>query len=220
MRKTDHLLQGLAILLSIAVPVSLLASFKLTGILNQPEIRLEDATLEPMTLNLTRPSETWEAIQIMKATQKWQREGAYISASIIPSSYREGSAGDPFCGRDGLVFRFFVNVSFTQGCISSLSINLHLANDSSLLLLDLNPYALEIVNGSIVGISYLGTNETDAHLKANILNRSCSIRDQVFWVFLDENSQSHELQVTAEVVHVNGNSVEKIRIPMILKMLS
>jgi hypothetical protein len=204
--------------LSILVPVSFLAMFRLTGVLKQPA-EVEKITLEPVTLTLTRPTETIDSIN--KTVQNpWTQEGAFILFGVEVKGYREGSADEPFCGRDGLVLKVFANASFRQGYISSVSISLNLSNDSSIIVLDINPWSLQALNASIVGMSYLGVNETDAYIKANVLDQAFSIRDQTFWIFLDENNESHELGVKAEFLHINGNVGKVIMIPIILKMLS
>lgn len=205
-------------LMSIIVPVSLLVSFRLGGVFKEPETKVEEITLEPTTLTLLRPSETSEIIN-RSARHVWTRVGASTIADIMVLSYLEGAASMPFCGHDGLVFKTCVNTSSRKGHFTTMLISFLPRDNNSIVSLDANPWSLEVFNGSIVDTRHFGTNETEAYIKANVLNSPCSIKDQIFWVLLDEHNESHELQVTIEVTHVNETEIKIITIPIVLKMV-
>jgi hypothetical protein len=202
-------------ILSMIVPVGLLAMFRLTGVLKQPA-EAERITVDPVTLTLTRPTETVDNMNKTFQNQWTQKEASIIAGATI-YSYREGAAGEPFCGHDGLVLNVFANASFPQGYISSMSISLNLSNDSSIVVLDMNPWSLQLINATLTSTNYFGTNETGAYIKANVLKQSCCIADQIFWVFLDEDG-SHELQINVEVTFFGETSSEIITIPLKLEM--
>jgi len=204
-------------LTSIIIAVSLLVSFRLAGVFKETETKVEEITLEPETLTLLQPSETLENIN-KSARNKWTQEGVSITLDIDILSYRKGAALAPFYGHDGLTFKTYVSAVSREGYFSSILISFHPFDNSSIVFLDTNPWSLEVLNGSILGMIYFGTNETDAYIETNVLDSSCSIRDQLFWVLLDEHNESHELQITSEVMHVNETATKKITIPIVLKM--
>ena len=206
----------LLMLMSIVVPMSLLVSLRLTGVLKETTIEVEEIALEPVTLNLSRPSETLERLN-KSAQSKWTKEGISMTMGIHICSYLEGALA-PFYCHDGLTFKTFANASSRQGYFTSMSISFHLLDNNSMVFLDTNRWSLEVLNGSIARLMYFGTNETDAYIEADVLNASCSLRDQIFWVLLDEHNQSHELQITMEVMHVNKTEAKIITVPIVLKM--
>lgn len=206
----------LLMLMSIVVPMSLLVSLRLTGVLKETTIEVEEITLEPVTLNFSRLSETLERLN-KSAQSKWTKEGTSVTMGIHICSYLEGALA-PFYGHDGLTFKAFANATSRQGYFTSMSIGFHLLDNNSMVLLDTNPWSLEVLKVSIARLMYFGTNETDAYIEADVLNASCSIRDQIFWVLLDEHNQSHELQITMELMHVNGTAAKIITVPIVVKM--
>jgi len=204
-------------LMSIVVPMGLLVSLRLTGVLKETTTEVEEIALEPVTLNLSRPSETLESIN-KSAQSKWTKEGTSITTGIHICTYREGATLAPFYGHDGLTFKTFVSASSRQGYFTSMSISFHLLDNNSMVFLGTNRWSLEVLNGSIALLRYLGTGETDAYIEADVSDSSGSIRDQIFWVLLDEHNQSHELQITVELMHVNKTAAKIITFPMVLKM--
>ncbi len=207
----------LLMLMSIVVPMGLLVSLRLTGILKETTTEVEEIALEPVTLNLSRPSETLEFIN-KSAQSKWTKEGTSITIGIHICSYLEGTLAAPFYGHDGLTFKTFANASSRQGYFTSMSISFHLLDNNSMVFLDTNPWSLEVLNGSIARLMDFGTGETDAYIEADVLDASYSFRDQIFWVLLDENNQCHELKITMEVMHVNETEAKIITVPIVLKM--
>jgi len=202
-------------ILSMIVPLGLLATFRLAGILEEPP-EVERITVEPVTLNLTRPSETVERIN--KSVQnEWAQEGASIIASIKVLSYLEGATSAPFWGHDGLVFKTYVNVSFSQGRVTTVKISFRPLDGNAVLLVSEERWSLRLDNATLTALHYWGTNETDAYIKANVLNSPCNVSNQIFWVFLDEN-ESHELQINVEATFFGETSSKIITIPIKLKM--
>jgi len=203
-------------ILSIIVPVGLVASFRLTGILKEPP-ELERITLEPVTLTLQRPSGTLEGIN-GSAQNVWTQEEASITAGIYICSYLEGASCSPFYGHDGVTFNTYVNVSLAKGRINTAQITFRPLDGNAVLLVSEERWSLRLENATLISLHYWGTNETDAYIKASVLNLSCSVSDQIFWVFLDEN-ESHELEITVEVAHTRENAIKIVTIPIELRMV-
>lgn len=130
------------------------------------------------------------------------------------------------CLEEGLDFGDFKSVvfwlhfrwSFAQGRINNVKITFCPLDGNSVLLVSEERWSIQLDNATLIALNYWGTNETDAYIKANVLGSSCSIRDQIFWVLLDEHNQSHELKITMEVMHVNETKAKIITVPIVLKM--
>ncbi len=199
------------------VPVGLLAAFRFTGILREPpEVCVERITLEPVTLTLQRPLETCEGID-MPAQNVWTQESASVTAGIDIATYSEGFLESPFYGYDGLTFKTYVNASVARGYLSTVKISFHPVDANAVVFVSEQRWSLDLENATLTSLQYWGTNETDAYIKANVLNSSCSVSDQIFCVFLDEN-ESHELKITVEVVHTDETTIKVVTIPIELKM--
>jgi len=197
--------------------VGLLATFRFAGVLKEPP-EAERITLEPVTLTLQRPSETFERID-RPAQNVWTQEGASITAGIDIATYHEGCAESPFYGYDGLTFRTYVNASVARGRLSTVKISFHPVDANAVVFVSEARWALDLENATLISLHYWGTNETDAYIKANVLNSSCSVSDQIYWVFLDEN-ESHELEITVEIAHTRENAIKIVTIPIELRMVS
>lgn len=205
-----------ALLFFIIVPVGLLVTFGLTDVFKQPVVTTKTIVVEPVNWSFERPSEAMKIEQLIENQWKYLDEEIHIGVKVL--SYYEKDVSEPFWGHDGVVFKTYVNASFTQGYINTIRINFTILDDSAVLFVSRNPWSLQLDNATLKKINYFGTNETDGYIEANILKQSCCIKDQIFWVFLDENYENHELQVTSEVTHTNETACETITIPIKMKI--
>ena len=203
-------------ILSIVAPVGLLAAFRLTGVLREPAT-VKRITLETATLTLVRPTETTEKM-IQSVQNQWTQGNTSVTVGVEILAYGEGFASPPYNGRDSLNFRTYVNATSKSGYFSSILLSFHPLDSNSLVFLDTNPWSLEALNASIVGVRYYGTSETEAYAKINAFNSSCRINDQIYWIFLDENDQSHDLQITVQVAYTGETSDQIISIPINLEI--
>jgi hypothetical protein len=218
MRKLEGTEMKTLFILSIVVPVSLLTTFKLTGILQEPP-SVERIMLEPVALTLSRPNET-TALNNLSVQNAWTKEALSILIGVKIYSYREGpNTPEPYDGHDGLMFQTYVNASFSQEHIDSIKISLHPLDENAVLLVSEERWNLLANNATFTALQYLGANETEAYIKAKVSNSPVSISDSFYWVFLDE-SESHELQITVEATHINKTSTELVTISLTLKITS
>lgn len=206
------------LILSIVVPVGLVISFRLTGMFNEPS-NVERITLEPVTLTLSRPSETTTVTNTSVQNERTQ-EGLSILVGVKIYSYQEGpKTPPPYYGNDGLMFQTYVNASFSQGRIDNIKISLHLLDGKAVLFVSEERWDLLAHNATLTALQYWAANETDAYIKATVLNSPVSISDAFYWVFLDEN-ESHELEINVEIAHTDENAIKIVTIPVELKMTS
>lgn len=201
-------------LLGVILPIALFAAFKLGEA--PEEITTETFAAEAVNLSVERPSESTNLPQQIQ--NEWTCNETSVKMRIKISSYAEGRVSAPYDGNDGLVFQIHANASFAHGNINSILINFHLLDGNASIFISEERWSLELKNATMVAMRYLGTSKEDAYIEAKPSNLSCSIKDQIFWVFLDENSENHQMQVTVKVVHQNGTTRKIITVPITLEM--
>lgn len=201
------------VLLGTILAIALFA-FKLGQTPEEPTT--ETFTAEAVNLSIERPSDT---INIPREVQnEWTQEETSIIAGIKVFSYCEGAGSAPFMDHDGLTFATYVNASFGDGTIDSILVSFHLFEGNANVFLSENPWALELENATIVAMRNIGTNEKDAYVEAKPSSLSCSIQDQIFWVFLDENNEDHQMEIRVQVVHQNRTTRKITTVPIMLEM--
>lgn len=199
------------LLLSILVPMGLLTTIRFSDVLNRPR-EIKRITTESVSLSLTRPAETVEGINKF-AQNNWTAEGIFVSVEALVFSYHEDATTGPFFGRDGVIFKVIVNASFTQGFIDSIKISFRPLDEDAVIFLSENQWAICLENATLMAFHYWGANETEAYMEAKVLKSPCSVGDQAYFVFLDEDG-SHELQITVEVRYASGTLAEIVTIPI------
>lgn len=177
----------------------------------------ETFTAEAVNLSIERPSDTIERFG-QDVQNEWTQEEMSIIVGIKVTSYREGASEAPFMGNDGLTFITYVNASFGHGTIDSILVSFHLFEGNASVFLSENPWAPELENATIVAIRNNGTNEKDAYVEAKPSSLSCGIQDQIFWVFLDENNEDHQMEIKVQVVHQNRTTRKITTVPIMLEM--
>jgi hypothetical protein len=201
-------------LLGVILPIALFAAFKLGEA--PEEITTETFAAEAVNLSVERPSESTNLPQQIQ--NEWTYDGTKVVLGVTVYEYRENSDDLPYDGNDGLVFQIHANASFTHGNTDHVTITFHLLEGNASLFIDTNPWSLQAHNANILDKRIVGTNEVDAYIIAQPQLLSYSVETQIFWVFLDENSENHQMQVTVKVVHQNGTTRKIITVPITLEM--
>jgi len=203
--------------LSIILPVGFLAAFRLSGVLKEPAT-VERITQEPVTLTLSRPSATI-AMTDSTIQNGWAIEGASILAGLQIYGYRENSGDPPYNDHDGLTFRAYINVSSTHGLINGAKISFHPLDDNAVVFVSEERWTLLLENASLTAFQYFGTEDTEAYLEVDVKNSSCSLSNQLYWIFLDENTESHAAEITMEVTYAGATSILLVTVPFRLEMV-
>ncbi len=196
------------LLLSIVIPISLLATFKLTGFLQNPATIAEIITLESVEWEFERPYEYTVFDKILR----------------VPYS------SDCFSGTfDFVVIDYIENVSDLDDRVLMItSINLTGVNYDAFaeniyvgfyedykqsrmnwLHSDFNP-----VNLSIIKFAEGLNEKNDLKIFINLasVNHSNNVYfyAPVYWSLGSQNTQNHELKVIYEILHFNGTTYNKI----------
>jgi hypothetical protein len=205
-------------ILSIVLPVGLLASFRLTGVLKKPP-ETQKIILETQTLILSRPHETM-TIANKSVQNTWINGRSSVVLFVEVRSYREGSSIPPYYGRDGVRFKTSVDAGLLNSRpITTVKISFHVSDENSTVFVSEERWNLHLNNATLTGFQYLGTISSDAYISAQASNLTFAITDEIYWVFLDEHDEAHELQVTAEITHPGEASMEKVTVPIALRMI-
>lgn len=213
------------VLLSIMVPISLLVTFRLTGVLREPSTP-ETITLDEVTWQMERPSGHVYVNERVENSYTSLEVSARIGVFI--ASYEENSRSIPFVygskGRDGVTFRPYVNLTFTQGFVESILIKFRLLEANASLFVhseheDITNPPLKEYNTSVTEVKWYAENLGTAFIKAEALQSPCGLETQVYWIFNDENDQGRRLEVALEVIYFDETAHQKITVPIILAVL-
>jgi hypothetical protein len=205
---------GSMMLLSILAPVSLLAAFRLVGVIPEPQAP-ETITLETMQWQMERPSEHTGFYDNTRSVYA----DDFISISVDTPRYVDN---DDWSGDFLDVWVLF------NGSISTVVARFQPIDPSSVIDIDeevfQNPprYPTAVANMTLVGVKGVGTNSTEAYVKARATDSPSSLAVVTYWLFYDviENNKDHKLEMTFEVTYFNGTIYRRIIAPATLEVLA
>lgn len=203
--------------LAIIIPISVLTTFKLTGIIPEPP-NTETIEVDTVSWNMTRPAETMGFVG-KKAENHYNENLTKIGMYVHVTSYTENSEwlGDStwFCVNasahveEGFVYSMFVGLS-------------EMDPEAGLYILQIHPWP-KMYNLKTEGTDTTGTNSSEAYIRAIALDQpaDCSIEIVVSWFFLDtkQNNLDHHVTITVETVVYNGSAYKRIITPIEMNML-
>lgn len=204
-------------LLSVIVPVSLLATFKIAGIIPQPP-NTETIEVDTVSWNMTRPTETMGFVG-KKAENRYDDNLTKIEMYVHVFDYMENSEGFGDCTW------FSVNASahVEEGFVHSMFVRLSEIDPEAVLTIPRNDPWLKMYNLKTESTDTTGTNSSEAYIRATALNQpaDCSLKIRVSWFFLDTdlNNLDHHVTVTVETIVYNGSAYKRIITPIKMNML-
>jgi len=212
-------------LLAVVLPVSLLVTFRLTGILPEP---LETITMDPVSWQMDRPS---DHVYINERVENnYASHNVSAMMGVYVTSYQENSRDIPFAyghsRRDGVTFRPYINLTFTQGFVESILIEFRLLEaDASIFVHSEREESIYVLspplkeyNSSVTDIKWYAENLDTAFIEAQALQSPCGLETQAYWIFDDENDKRHQLEVMLEIDYFKGTTHQKITVPLVLQM--
>jgi len=204
-------------LLSVIVPLSLLATFKLISILYQPATAIVSETIVLDTLK-------WEVERPASLYDVWDKiEGRYGDEDITILQHFLATSYDysDICYRSPS-FRLEANVTATVkiGYVESVSVVFRENNESALI--DIGPdwpYNTKVENLSIIGVEDL---KSEAFINMSGTDRPSSISfwSEIYWALYSAYNQTHQLDITSEITYYNGTVFKKIVQPFQLKLVA
>jgi len=204
-----------AALLSVVLPMSLLATFRLTGVLREPQPP-QTITVGTVELKMSRPVDNSGYISIdEKVENSYTNNLASIIFGIHYSSYTDNS---PEFG-DLLIFAFYANANISKGFICSIFIQFSLMDAYGFLDFHMHPDWIKLQNLEIRTFQQYRTHEP--YIDTHIINQPkyASLKMITFWMFVDENDTNHRIIATLEVRYFNGTTYQTITVPIQLLVI-
>lgn len=197
-------------LLSIVIPVGLLVTFRLTGVLQEP-LTPEIVGVEAVSWNVTRPTE--HNVISEKATNTYSIDSTYIEMNVAIYNYRENSASLPFGGNDGLSIGLTATANVSSDFVHSAVVRFSHSDDNAFLDINEDPDVIFLRNVELQRIVDL---RPESYIEVLGVNRPdyCQLEMILYWVFFDKNNVDHEITVTLEVTYFNGTAYRKAVLPI------
>jgi len=199
------------VLLSIMIPISLLVTFRLTGVLHEP-LTPETITIDEVVWQIERPSEDTLIKEEIEKTYTNDAISMFTTLSI--HRYYENAPENPYWHRDGIAFQVDVNATAVQGSIVSVAVEFNRDTNSTIYI---NPTFASYHNVTVTRIEGIGTSAGVTYIGAKVIKPPCSLMMPAHWVFTDQNLENHQLKVSGEVTYSNGETYQTIVAPIVLK---
>lgn len=197
--------------LSIVVPIGLLTTFRLTGILQEPLKISETVTVDTVFLNMSRPS---YFCNVGGNITNWYVDSMFSGSFTVHFlSYWENSGMLDY--NDGLWLKLTAKANTTVGFIYSMKIKssqtdeyaiLDFINDDDYKELS-NLFQKNLSDGShLCGALFetVGVNQP----------KESELKLKPLWEFFDLNDVNHWIIVTLEIIYFNGSIYRQINIPI------
>lgn len=202
-------------LLAVVVPVGLLATLRLTGILTEPQTP-ETITVEAVNWSMDRPYK----YVVFSVNTGWGNvvetnyadETVLVDICVYHSIFLVEYGSSPFFGRDGFVFRVWVNTTALKGFVSSIMVQFQTDNQSDK---EISEGFFELYNATVTSAKYWTTNSSKpVFVETEVSDSSASLKLMLEWVLSDDRERAHQAFVTAEILYFNGTSYRKIILPL------
>lgn len=207
-------------LLSIVVPMSLLATFRLTGILQGPMTISETTTLDAVQWEFERPNPYPQGVPIdKKLDATYAADGLSTTLCLWIYDYVDSVAGHDF-----IIMAMRVNSTATDFDVFIESVQVVSGKDSQPSTVDWVDTYFDFKNLSLVDLSHGRTNGEDykkAFVRLTGVNHPSKVyfSMRAVWFLLTPNIQTHQMELSYEVTYYNGTAYKKIIQPFQLKIV-
>ena len=209
-------------LLSIIVPVTLLVTFRLTGLQPQPQTP-QTTTVETAYWNITRP----ELVDIIAIDERVKNtfidDIASINLTVHVAGYWENYPGYWLFegGYDEIDVRIVLTANVMEGFIHSLVVNLSKRDTLSGIIVMNDPDFVQLQNMQLDRIDDFSNAQRDALVVASGINQpqDTGLHIAALWRFFDPNNIDHLITTTAEVTYFNGSTWKRAVLPIQLGVL-
>ena len=203
-------------ILSIVVPVGLLATFRLTGVLPGSIPISETITLDTITWSTPRPNNSIAQIVFdHKLGRQYSSTELTAGLYLIVSDYIENSSTISY-DTLRIVIAIDLNVTNPQGFVHSLSVIFR--NDSKTSWVEFNDVNMNLENLSLKDIG--GESNPEAYMKAYVNLDGTDHNGNIYfwaagkWTFLsDPSDESHQIEAIYELTYYNGTVYKKTTQP-------
>ena len=211
MKKLTGLAKAL-ILLSIAFPVSLLAIFRLTGVLHEPVMVSETTTLETIKWEFERPG---YGVNIWERIETAYDDGLSMAQSVFVGDYHDGASR--YGSSDYVLLTTNVTATVRDGYIESVHWVFREDCENARINFFEEHQFFRLENLSIVDLK-----DWSKQVFVNLsgVNRPTSVYfwAPVDWVLQSPGNQTHRMEIISEVTYFNGTAYRKVVQPFQLKI--
>ena len=205
------------LILSIMLPVSLLATFKMSGVLMEPQTP-ETVTLEAVTWNMTRPTSFFTVDEWVNNSYTGN-DNASLTLGVHVQEYYEDDLGDPANGNDYVKLGILGAVNVCAGFVNSIAVDVYGVDAHTCVIFQTSSWSMKLQNLTNPRIV---NPYTSGHVEASATNQSkqALLSVTVYWVFLDQNNINHKVTVDAKVTYFDGAAYQTVITPFVLDVLA
>lgn len=209
------------LLISIILPVGVLVSVKLAGLLQEPLSAAQIINVDTVSWNMTRyiqlPQFYPRSYNVNKTvTNNFNQGSLIVNLTLFIDFYAEDLS--PY-GGDTLWVRLDGQVA-GNGSVKFLEINFSRIDDQAFLDLDEDSDHLSTSNLKIDMIKdSFDTDQPFIHSYGLNSLGDCSLQTRFWWIFQDPNSLDHSLTVTMQTTYFNGTDIVRVNLPIRLEII-
>jgi hypothetical protein len=205
-----------AVLLSIVIPICLLTTFRLTGILPEPQTP-ETTTIGTVSWNISRPN---DSLIIEESVSNHYTDNTFSSNMNIHVFSFYCNDGT-FYYHDVLTFALEVETNTSEGFIHSIHVESSNIDEFSFLMFKGSLMQIELTNlvqRRIADGSYLHP----ALLEATSIDNptECALSINPIWMLSDEKDIDQRLTITIAILYFDGTIYRKVNIPIQLGVMT
>jgi len=205
------------LILSIVVPVGLLTTLRLTGVLKESLIIAETKTLETVEWEFQRPDNYLAILKTLRVP--FVQNGLSATFNLIINHYDPNTLSINF---DEVSITIMMNFTVTHphAFIRSVNVAFSMDNHSRLGMLVTRDITRSAENLSLTGHSW-SHEGTKAYISFEGIGqpRSAYLSTWDYWILISSFDQIHQLEVAYELIYNNGTAYKKLVQPFQLNLL-
>jgi len=200
-------------LLSVVIPIGLLVTFRLTGIIPEPP-KPEIFSAEAAYWSMDRPKDICEIRQIVENV--YMDNISYVSFKAFLFIYWEN---DPDWGstEDTIRLSIYANASVAEGFIEYCRLYFYEQGNSSLLWASQDSRMSTLVNLAELKTTSFRQDYLKAYTRTVAVNYPDHVSYShlgIVWIFLDKGDVDHQLEIVLEVTYRTRTTCKTINLPI------
>jgi len=207
--------------LSLVLPIGLMAAFRVTGVTRQP-LTAQEEVADTISWSMRRP--TGDINRVGETVNNTYRTTSVkINFTIWMTRYTENYEYPPSNGGDYVDLEVFADVNVSCGFVRSVNVTFRNTDEkASFAFHRFEPHFDVLDNLKINKIGHSIWGSGDAYFETIALNQPghCLLKTWGLWVFSDENNVDHKIDSLLETVYFDGSTYRKLTMPIMLEMLT
>lgn len=203
-------------LMAVVLPISLLATLRLTGILPEPPTP-EIIMVDPIRWNIDIPLHTMQIDQVIRNSYNGD---VRVDFNVLVDCYVR--QWDRYYNQSGFGLTVVANTNIANGFIHSMVIKFSQTDSYAFMNIFRDPELVEAENLEIKRIDSQATDSHEGSVVAIAKNQPsyCFQRVNADWVLTDQNDKDHWITLSLEATYFNGTTYLKTIIPLCLGIVT